>query len=156
MSQNLITLSITPDQRALIAKLVGQLEDELKGLIFLTPEVRRAAAKMGAKSEQFCRQTLHVLTNNPHIVPPSIGVADAVADLDMLDQLRPIFLRIHRLSERASDSEVALGSDAMTAALAGYRVLKAVGKVEGLEPLRKELGERFTKTPKQAAEPVAA
>jgi hypothetical protein len=156
MSQNLITLSINADQRARIVTLVGQLEEEFKGLVFLTPEMRRAASKMGLKSEQFCRQTLHALMNNPHVVPPSIGVGDGAGDLDMLDQLRPIFGGLHQLSERAADSELALGSDAMVAALAGYRVLKAVGKAEGLETLRKELGGRFTKSPRQTAEPEAA
>src|SRR3989442_7816892 len=115
MSQNLITLPVTPELVAAIGNSIGELENQLQGLVALNNDVRRSASKMGAKSEQFCRQTLHALQVYPQLVPPSIDVADANADLEALDQLRPHFQRLHRLSERAADSELALGSDVMTA-----------------------------------------
>ena len=39
--------------------------------------------------------------------------------------------RLAQLLERLEDTEMALGSDVMVAALEGYAVLKAVGKGEG-------------------------
>lgn len=56
---------------------------------------------------------------------------------------------LSRLSDRASDTEIALGSDVMSMALQGYGLLKLTGRGEGLEPLRLQLGERFAKTPRQ-------
>jgi hypothetical protein len=41
------------------------------------------------------------------------------------------------------DTDTALGSDAMVAALEGYTFLKAAGKGEGIDTLRKMLGRRF-------------
>jgi hypothetical protein len=52
---------------------------------------------------------------------------------------------LQQLTERASDTEVALGSDVMNCALQGYALLKVSGKNQGLEGLRKELGARFAK-----------
>jgi hypothetical protein len=66
-------------------------------------------------------------------------------------------VRLSRLSDRASDTETALGSDVMAFALRGYGLLKLTGRSEGLEPLRQQLSSRFAKTARQtppAPEPV--
>ena len=52
---------------------------------------------MGQKSEVFCRQAISVLAQNPQIVPPSLHVADAQADLLALDRLRPVLERLQKL-----------------------------------------------------------
>ena len=154
MSQKLISITLTNDQIAAIEHAIGELENQLQGLVSLSIDARRAATKMGPKSEAFCRQTINALQNNPHVVPPSIGVEEARSDLDLLDQLRPLFQRVQRLSQRSADTELALGSDVMVAALEGYRVLKAVGRSQGLEMLRRELGGvRFAKSPRTAPQP---
>jgi hypothetical protein len=76
-------------------------------------------------------------------------VQEGLADLQALDRLRPRLLRLQRLAERASDTDIALGSDVMQVALQGYALLKVAGKNQGLEGLRKELGTRFAKAPRQ-------
>ena len=142
MSQNLISITLTNDQITAIDHAIGELENQLQGLVSLSIGVRRSAAKMGPKSEAFCRQTINALRLHPQVVPPSIGVDEARSDIDTLDQLRPLFQRLHRLSQRSADTELALGSNVMVAALQGYGVLRAVGRNQGLEMLRRELGER--------------
>src|SRR3546814_3260383 len=102
-----------------------------------------------SKSGAFGRQALTILGQNPQIVPPGLGLADAQSDLATLDQLRPILSRLQRLTERASDSDVALGSDVMTVALQGYALLKVAGRNPGLEGVRKGLGARFAKPSRQ-------
>ena len=59
-------------------------------------------------------------------------------------------IRLARLSERAADTDIALGSDVMAVALKGYSLLKLTGRTEGLEPLRRELKARFTARPRSA------
>src|SRR3546814_19813083 len=107
---------------------------------------------MDDKSEAFVRQALKILAQNPQIVPPGLGLADAQSDLATLDQLRPILSRLQRLTERASDSDVALGSDVMTVALQGYALLKVAGRHPGLEGLRKGLGARIAKPRRKEGE----
>jgi hypothetical protein len=47
------------------------LDQKLAPLDGLSPEVRRGLVKMGDKSEAFCRETLMVLAQNTHLLPPS-------------------------------------------------------------------------------------
>ena len=111
MSQNII--SITFDEQALndIDKMLEGLETRFSSLIDLRVDQRRALPKMGGKSESFCRQTLNVLAQNPHIVPTELDLADAQRDLQALDALRARGARLRQLLGRVDDTELALGSD---------------------------------------------
>ncbi|GAB6194833.1 hypothetical protein [Lysobacter xanthus] len=114
----------------------------------LTPQQRRDLMKMGDKSEAFCRQALTLPINNPQVVPPSLGVAEAKADLAALEALRPRLDKFRQLTERADDTELALGSDVMRVALEGYALLKVASKGEALKSARRELSARFAKSSK--------
>jgi hypothetical protein len=146
MSQNLISLTLTDAQLQAADAALTSLESAFVGLIALQGDERLGLNRMGTKSEQFCRQTLNILGQNPQIVPSSIKVADAQADLTALDRLRPRLQRLQKLVERAQDSQDALGSDIMSLSLEGYALLKVAGKNQGLEALRKDLGSRFSRT----------
>lgn len=154
VNTNLITINLGKDELAGVDNALTDLETRFAGLIALSFAQRRSANKMGPKSEQFCRQTLKVLDLNPKVVPPGIDIADAKADLAALDDLRPRFERLRTLASRADDSEFALGSDIMTAALKGYAVLKVMGKIQGLEQQQRTLAQRFNRTARLASEPV--
>jgi len=149
MSQNIACLNLTAADLTDIDAALGVIETRLAGLIALPTNQKISLKKMGPKSEAFCRQALHVLEQNPQIVPPNLGLADALADLNAIEQLRPRMVRLARVSERAFDTNLALGSDVMAAALEGYNLLKRSGKAEGLDSLRKELSARFAKGPRQ-------
>jgi hypothetical protein len=150
MSQNLVSITFTDAQLAAVDQALAALESQLVDLVALTKDQRQTMPKMGEKSETFCRQTLSLLEQNPQVVPPSVVVADAKADLVALDQWRPRMLRLQRLGERAADTGTALGSDVMATALQGYALLKVVGKNQGLEGLRQSLGTRFKRTSRPA------
>lgn len=143
MSQNLLDLQFSPEQLAEVDAALAVLETVFVDLLSLQPDERQSITKMGDKSEPFCRQTLMALEQNPQVVPPSLGLADAQADVVALDQLRPRLARLQRLTERAVDSETALGGDIMSTALEGYALLKVSGKNQGLEGLREALSARF-------------
>ena len=154
MTQKLVTLNLSDAQLTAVDAALTELETQLGGLIAMGTPKKRALKKMGQKSEAFCRQAVRVLEQNPQMVPPNIALADAVADLTTMDQLRPRMVRLSRLSERASDTDIALGSDVMEVALQGYSLLKLTGRTEGLEPLRQSLGARFARNPRQPLQPV--
>lgn len=154
MGQNLISLNLTDDDYAEIDAHLSGLETKLEGLINLPTEVRRGLSKMGDKSEAFCRQTLVVLAQNPHVVPPGLDLAEAQRDLAALDALRSRTTRLRQLLGRAEDSEMALGSDVMTASLDGYAMLKVLGKGSGLDALRKNMAARFTRSASAAKTPA--
>ena len=154
MTQNLTDLSLSDAQLAAVDNALFDLETQLNGLIAMNAIQRRKLTRMGDKSEAFCRQTLSVLAQNPQVVPPSLNLAGAQADLETLDELRPRLHRLQRLAERAADTETALGSDIMRCALDGYALLKVSGRNQGLEGLLKDLGGRFAKS-SRATEPTS-
>ena len=154
MTQNLVSLQFTTADLAALDATLDALEDRLKPLIGLTPEQRQSLTKMGSKSEAFCRQTLALLQQNPDILPKNFDLAEAQSDLANIDALRPRFMRLRKLAERADDSELALGSDVMVAALGGYAQLKLSGRAQGLEGLRELVSSRFLHGPKSV--PAAA
>ncbi|UXI67066.1 hypothetical protein [Tahibacter amnicola] len=152
MSQNLLSLNFTPEQLSAIDTALSTLETALADLVSLDGDERKTLARMGAKSESFCRQTLMVFEQNPQIAPPSLNVPEARADLLAFDALRPRVARLQRLTERGEDSLAALGSDVMSWALEGYAQLKVSGKNKGLEGLRSELSARFRKSARAVTE----
>lgn len=156
MTQNLTSIVLTDAQVQAADAALSELENQLVDLISLDSALRRRMKRMGDKSEQFARLAIGGLVQNPQVVPPSLDIAGAQNDLASLDRLRPLVRRLKRLTERAADTEAALGSDLMAMALQGYQLLKVAGKGQGLESLRKELGERFAKTSRTSEEPEAA
>ena len=145
MPKDLISLSLPAPKLTAIDNALLALETTLTELVALEPDARKRLPKMGGKSEAFCRQALSVVSQNPQIVNPSLGLASAQADLAALDVLRPRRQRLQKLVERMHDTETLLGSDVMAAALEAYGLLKVSGKSQGLSALRAGLSARFNK-----------
>ena len=99
---------------------------------------------MGEKSESLCRQTLMLLGQNTQLIPPGYDLAEAQRDLATLDLLVPRFSRLRQLLRKADDTEMALGSDILSAALEGYAIAKAFGKGAGLDALKEAMATRFS------------
>jgi len=153
MTQILVSLKLTDAQLTAVDAALTEIETQLAGLIAMPTQQKRGLKKMGRKSEAFCRQALRVLEQNPQMVPANVPLADAVANLESLEQLRPRMVRLARLSERAYDTDIALGSDVMGVALQGYSLMKLTGRTEGIEGLRQALGGRFAKSSRQTPPP---
>lgn len=149
MGQNLISLKLDAATLETVDRALGELEIHLGALLSLPPGERRGLTKMGDKSEAFCRQTLHVMQQNRKVVPASVDLDEAAADLSTVDALRPRLVRLQQLTDRMRDTEMALGSDVMSTALEGYALLKVAGKHQGLDTLRESLSARFGKGPRR-------
>lgn len=147
MGQSKAALVLPAGQVTRINELLLNLENELVQLTAMQPQQRQRLFKMGPGSEVFARRALEALEQNPDIIPPSLAaeLPGAKADLQGIDQLRPILDRLNRLRSRAPDTEMALGSDVMNVALEGYNQLKVSGRDKGLDALRNERGVRFKK-----------
>lgn len=149
MSQNLVSLHLSAAEIAAIEAALTTLENAFKLFIELSADEKRGLAHMGDKSEAFCRQTLIVLAQNQQMLPPSFDLAEAENDLTSLDQLRPLIARLRQLMAKADDTETALGSDILCAALEGYALAKVFGKGAGLEALRGAMSARYSRKPKK-------
>ena len=97
---------------------------------------------------------LSALEAHPQIVPPSLDVAGARADLDALDALRPVLAEVARLHAMLEDTVALLGHDVMDVAYDGYQQLKLSGAAHGLEDLRRDLGAQFVRASRRRVEEV--
>ena len=153
--QNLVSLNLSAQDLADLDAALATLRRVFAPFVALQPDDRVEMKKMGPKSRDFCEQTLTLLENNPQMVPPSLGLAEALADRAALEQLRPRLQQLRQLVEKADDTEMALGSDMMAIALEGYRLLEVSGKGEALKSARRELSARFARK-RRTAEPEPA
>jgi hypothetical protein len=154
MSQNLVDMQIDTAILDPLDAAITQMESSLASLVSLTPEQRRGLMKMGEKSEAFCRAALNVAQQHGGIMARDFDIEAFQRDQQTLDLLRPRILRIAHLYQRITDTEMALGSDLMVAALEVYGVLKVAGKGKGLDEARRNLGARWRVSPHESGEPV--
>lgn len=153
--QNLVSMNLSESQLNAVDAALTELETQLAELSSLAVGAKKRLLPLGEKSEAFCRQTLRVLSKNPQVVPPNLDVSGAVRQMETRDQLRARTVRLSRLMSRIDDTDFMLGSDVMQVATQGYALLKVVGKSQGLDEVRKDLGVRFAKT-RKAKEKIAA
>ncbi|MGH8589425.1 MAG: hypothetical protein ACREXX_08865 [Gammaproteobacteria bacterium] len=81
MAQNIISLNFTDADLTTIDEGLAVLKQKLAPLTGLSPDARRGLVKMCDKSEAFCRETLMVLAQNTHLLPPSFDLVEAQNDL---------------------------------------------------------------------------
>ena len=155
MSQDLVSLQFATADLDAVDSALAVLEAKLEALITLTAAERRKAIKMGDKSEVFCRQTELVLRQNPGIVPSNFDLAGLQEDLTALDALRPRLQRLRALTDRADDTELALGSDILSASLDGYALAKVGGKGTALDTLKDAMQTRLSRKPRKPGTPAA-
>ena len=67
MTQNLVSLHLTAAEIAAIEAALTTLESAFKSFIELSADEKRGLARMGDKSEAFCRQTLIVQIGRAHV-----------------------------------------------------------------------------------------
>ncbi|HOG03169.1 MAG TPA: hypothetical protein PLL14_04265 [Accumulibacter sp.] len=84
-----------------------------------------------------------LLGQNAQLIPPGYDLTEAQHDLATYVQRHPRFSRLRQLIRKAKDTEMALGSDILIAALKGYALAKAIGKGAGLDALKETMATRF-------------
>lgn len=154
MSQNLASVHFGPDQWVAVDEAItGVVQAFEPILLALAREKQRRLVKMGDGSEAFCRQALDVMEDNAGLLPRDFDIAEVRRDLEAHDALNARMVQLEKLMERMGDTELALGSDVMSASLEGYAFLKIAGKGQGVEALKAMLGRRFDTSGGEAAAP---
>ena len=158
MGQNLASVHFTPEQWTELDVAIGVVERLWEPMLVVLAGSRRRIAKMGDGSEPFCRGAYRVMRENPRIVPFDVDLGEWERDFVSHDELALRRMRIDRLVEKLTDTDIALGSDIMTAALRSYAQIKLGGQAAGLEGMRRDLGRRFEKGARRRreAEPATA
>ncbi|MCR6628334.1 MAG: hypothetical protein NVV67_19480 [Pseudoxanthomonas sp.] len=145
MTQNRIAMAFGPDRLERIDGSLTALEADLDLLIALTTDERQDLVKMGNKSRAFCASAFDIAQQHAGLMPRDFDIEAFRQDHLALDALRPRAARMAHLMQRMADTELALGSDIMAAALEVYAVLKVAGKDKGVDEARRELASRFSR-----------
>ena len=136
MSQDLVSLAFTPEELTALDAAIATVERFSESFVSLTAEQIRSLAKMGDRSEPFCRIAPVVFRQYPNALPPSFDLAEMEHDIATFDALRPRALRLQQVVAKFDDTLLAIGSDIYDAARDGYKHMKSAGKTEGLDALR--------------------
>lgn len=145
MSQNIAAVHFDDTQWAALDQAFDALEQAWTPILVGLdgPAARRKLMKMGDGSEAFCRKALDAMRENHELLPRNMDVDEMARDMADHDRLNTRLARLHRLAERVRDTDIALGSDVMVAALLGYQFLRLAGKGQGLDGTSKDMGKRF-------------
>ena len=144
MSQNLVSTHMDDAQWTGVDEALDLAEQRLAPILVALSgsRQRRRLTKMGDGSEPFCRKTYIAARDNQRAIPATFDLDEMGRDLASFDAIAPRLARLTRLMEKVRDTEMALGSDVMVAALAAYHFLQAAGG-EGLDEVNRELARRF-------------
>ena len=160
MSQNLASVHFDAAQWQAVDQAFATLESAFGPVLIALQgtQQRRRLAKMGDGSEAFCRKALDAMRANRNLLPANFDLDEMGRDLASHDALNERLMRLLQLVEKVRDTDTALGSDVMVAALAGYHFLKVAGKGEGLDAVNRDIGKRFGENGSRAAssQPVEA
>ena len=145
---NSISATLTPEDQQQIASAIATIRDTLPFLLNLSPSQRRELPKMGDKSRAFVQNALTVARQNPDILPRSFDFEEMERDVALFEAIAPLLLSVAQLHELLDDTLLAVGSESYTAALKVYNYTKVGGQVDGLDAAMREMGQRFTRSPR--------
>ena len=145
MTQNLVSLDLTDNLPKFDAAL-DAIEELMDVFVSLTPDQMRQLTKIGVKSETFCRQTVAILDQNKQALPPGFDLGELKRDFAAYDVLRPRLIRLQALTAKCADTQVAPGSDILSASYDGYKLLKAFGKADNVTPLQDAMRSNVRRT----------
>jgi len=140
-----IDVTLTTEQEAAIVAAMDALETALPFLISLTVDDRQRLFKLGTRSEGFVAEALSAALQHPDYVPPALGLVQLQRDIALRQALLPIVQRARLLYTKLNDTWMLAGADAMQAATAIYRVLRAQ-RGEGLDVTVSVLKQRFERS----------
>jgi hypothetical protein len=150
-----IDVTLTAEQVTAIAAAMSTLELAVPFLISLTADERQRLFKLGTRSEGFVAEALSAAQQHSDYVPPGLDLVQLERDLALRQALLPLVQRARLLYTKLNDTWMLAGADAMQAATAIYRVLRAQ-RGEGLDVTVNVLKQRFERsTPEEPpTEPV--
>ena len=144
MKQNLVHRHYTPEQWAQVDTAIDALSLALEPfLVGMSASQRKVLVKMGDGSEAFVRNAVDVIADNLALLPRGFDLEEMKRDLASHDAMQVRLARLTTLADKSRHTQMALGSDAMVAALDGYNILKRYAESEGFDTLRRTLGKRF-------------
>ena len=150
--ENRISLQLSEEEKTQlnghIEGIVAILESKLHTLL---PEEKRDLPKMGDKTVAFVEKALEYGEQYPGYMPNFIDVPEARIDFETVRLLRKFNTPLARLTTEIDDTMTLAGSEAYSAALSIYKVLKNAASMgqPGAKEASIELKNRFPRARKK-------
>ncbi|BAX78543.1 hypothetical protein [Labilibaculum antarcticum] len=144
--ENKISFILTPEEQSQVNQALVTLKTVLEPkLISLLASDKKELPKMGDKTLAFVEKSLEYARIYPDFMPNFIDVPEAKLDLESVKALRQILTPLERITNEIDDTMTLAGSEAYSASLSVYKVLKNAASMgqPGAAEASAELKNRF-------------
>jgi hypothetical protein len=149
MAYQNISYEMSQTDYADIMAALDTLNTKMPFLITLDAKDVKSVFKLGPGSADFAQDSYAAAKAFPQILPPSFDVTEFGKDSMLFKQLSDVLLILDSLQEKVTDTQLAVGGEAMTACLEVYSYVQtAKDRVPGLHSVAEKLAERFKKQKK--------
>ena len=145
--QNRMSAEITDKDLQSIKKSLAEIHKSMPFLIGLKGSDRKRLAKINSTNKIFVEDVIRTYDNIKAILPDYLSGAEMKKDLLLFEQLDGLEMQIAELHEKISCTRQLAGSEAYTAALTVYQLMKTASAagVPGAAAHFTILQERFAK-----------
>jgi len=123
-NSNLISASLTSDQKTEILKCLTDAQNGLNFLINLSITDKKRLPKMGTRSVGYVDECIAAFDEFRDLLPANLDLNELRKDRALYDDLNTIAVKVRALNEGLQDTLAALSSDLMTTCNDGYAVLR--------------------------------
>jgi len=149
---NRISGTLGPERQAKDLKHLEEVAKDLDFRASVRAEDVRSLFKAGKEYSPFLEKAFSVMNEHPEIVPGAFPSEEFRKDYALLKELEPIASAVDQLAESLQKTMMALGSDAMGAALEIYHAAKYnASHVPGLAASVSDMAVYFAKPRRTAA-----
>lgn len=153
-NSNLISVSFTAEEIQAAKEFLSSFRQQLADkCISLTPEERREFGRIGNKTENWSRNVIQYMNEQPGFNPSFIDVEEAKRDFEARENLKPLLKELESLKDMLDDTILILGSDLYQAKLSYYQNVKllAAQNVNGAKAIYDDLSAQFPRKSRRKA-----
>ena len=156
-SQNLISATIKPADKAAILQMIADIKSRMDYLLTLQTKEVQALYKLGNSYQPFLEKAYSTSLAHPQILPSVFDSYEFKKDYDFVKEFADIADQIKQLSNTVQNTMMAAKSDALYNALGVYSAVKLNRKaVPGLNVVADEMAAFFKKGKRKASTTTVA
>lgn len=145
--QNLISDSISEEQKTAVLQRLQEIKAELSFLLTLQPDEIMGLVKAGNSFAPFIQQAYNTVNDHPEIMPGVFDTDEFKRDCELSRDLGVIETQARELANSLENTLMAANSDAMNGALEVYAAVKQNrDKVPGLNVVAEDMAEFFKRS----------
>jgi hypothetical protein len=147
-----IDATLAPADVTAVKAAFATILSKLPFLVNLTSAERQAITKIGPNSLSFVQNAAGAAEANSKIFPDSFDSLGFQRDVELFTTMTELQTLAESVASQFDDTRLAVGGEAMQAAIQTYNYVKTASKTEpGLKPVAQQLGERFKNMGKKSS-----